>query len=243
MFAFFWHQVSVKYFSPTLLHRLFGLLFLCFSAIVSAGSKPDNITETEMALLPRYCMDTEAFKYGPQGATQSPRAAHWERLMGHGFWSLHHACYAKIYMLRSYRSGVSAATQRNMRENARSEYLYVIKNTPDDFVLLPEIYTGLGQLELQLLRYNYADIAFTKARKLKPDYWPAYSHWADYLIKTGKKLEAKELLKAGLEYSPQAKVLIDLYQRVGGKLSEIIPKTVDQTNEAVKAEITEPIVE
>ena len=68
-----------------------------------------------------------------------------------------------------------------------------------------------------------ADKAFARARAIKPDYWPAYSQWAEYLMKIGKQAEAKQLVKAGLEQAPQARMLIEQYRLLGGKPSEIVP--------------------
>ena len=200
----------------------------CMAAISCAGEKKIVATESELALLPAYCIDTEGFNYGPKGApNQSPKAAYWESIMGPTFWALHHSCWAKVAVMRSYRSGTPAHIRKATLQGAISEYMYVVNNARPDFILLPEIYTNIGDLELLLQQYKNADEAFALARKAKPDYWPAYSHWADYLIKSGKKEDAKELLKTGLEYSPQARILIESYRQLGGKLSEIVPKKVD----------------
>lgn len=205
------------------------LICWCLASVSSAGENNINATDNEIALLPPYCIDTEGFKYGPKGApNQSPKAAYWESVMGPTFWALHHSCWAKIALMRSYRSGISPQKRNSLLESAIADYSFVLKRAGPDFVLLPEIYTNIGDLELQLQRYKRANDAFELARKVKPDYWPAYSHWADYLIKSGKKEEARALLKTGLEYSPQAKVLIESYKQLGGNPSEVAPKKIEQ---------------
>lgn len=227
-------QIRSKYFFPTV-SSWFALLTLSFMATISYASSLRDITDAEMALLPRYCVDTEVFKYGAKGSpNQSPRAAYWENLMGPGFWTLHHACMAKIGLMRSYRNGVTPELRKFLRESARADYVFVIENTRPDFILLPEIYTEIGKLELQLSRPGNAEKSFAQARKLKPDYWPAYSYWADHLIASGKKEYARELLKTGLEYSPQAKLLIESYKKVGGKLADITPRSTEPASDSGK---------
>jgi tetratricopeptide (TPR) repeat protein len=204
--------------------RLALALSLMGIAGIAAANKPDNITDAEMKLLPRYCPDTMGFKYGDAYTNTSPRAGHWVALMGKGFWAMHHYCWAQINLPRAKRSGVSPQAKRGILEGVRSDYQYVLNNTTVDFIMRPEVLSRLGEVELMLANPNAANIAFSSARELKPDYWPAYSHWAEYLIRTGKKAEAKQLLQTGLEHAPNAKVLAEQYRIVGGKPSEIVPK-------------------
>lgn len=191
---------------------------------MAAANKPENITEAEMKLLPRYCPDTMGFNYGDAYTNTSPRAGRWVALMGKSFWAMHHYCWAQINLPRALRSGVSPQFKRGTLEGVRSDYQFVIAHTSADFIMLPEILTRLGEVELMLANPNGADNAFMRAREIKPDYWPAYSHWAEFLIRSGKRAEAKKLLQTGLEYTPTAKVLLEQYRMVGGKQSEIVPR-------------------
>jgi tetratricopeptide (TPR) repeat protein len=124
-------------------------------------------------------------------------------------------------------------------ESVRGDFQYVVNHSTPDFILLPEIYTRLGEVELLLARPKQANEAFARARQLKPDYWPAYSRWADFLIGSGKRAEAKEMVKSGLEYSPTAKGLLAQYKLLGGKPSEIVPKAIPSAHDS-EAEETKP---
>ena len=138
-------------------------------------------------------------------------------------------------MNRSRKAGVPAHERKAMWEAARGDYGYVVGNAPLDFILLPEIYTRIGEVEILLDHTNKADEAFAHARKLKPDYWPAYSHWAIFLMKIGRRPEALKIVASGLQYSPDAKVLLGLFRDLGGKPSDI-PKLVEkprETNDSV----------
>lgn len=201
--------------------RLFRL-FLAYSFfIISSPGIADskNTTASEMKLLPRYCPDTMAY-----GQANSPRYNQWVSVMGESFKHMHHYCWAQLSVMRAMKSSSSGQARKGLLENARADYEYVVGNSAPSFILLPEVYTRLGDVELMLRNPNGANGAFAKARALRPDYWPAYSHWAEFLIRAGKRDEARQLLKTGLEYSPGAKVLLEQYRQVGGKASEIVPR-------------------
>ena len=183
-------------------------------------------TEAEMALIPSYCKDTQGFGYGDATGNTSPRARSWVAMMGDTFWHMHHYCVALLQRNRALKAGVDPERRRGLWQSALGEYNYVLgANKDKNFVLLPEIYTRVGEAELKLSNFRGAEEAFARARKIKPDYWPAYSHWAEYLIQAGKRAEAKALVKSGLEETPQAKVLIEQYRLLGGNPAGISPKS------------------
>jgi hypothetical protein len=204
------------------MRRTFVSLILAAAAI-TAVAKPENVTDGELALTPPYCPDTQGFKYGDAYSNTSPRAAHWVGLMGKSFWALHHYCWALINLHRSQMAGVSPMIRRGMLESVINDYNYVVTNSTPDFVLLPEIHTRIGEAQLLLGNPGAAFDSFVKARTIKPDYWPPYQRWADVLIKTGRKGDAKKLVAEGLRYSPDAKPLLDQYRQLGGDPAEIKP--------------------
>ncbi|MCG2577758.1 hypothetical protein LZ012_12210 [Dechloromonas sp. XY25] len=201
-----------------------------FACIFSAGTLIVQTayafpaTDTEMALVPNYCRDTQGFGYGDATSNPSPRSGHWVSLMGKTFWAMHHYCRGLIKRNRAMKSGISHEERQHLLKSAIDEYEYVLNNNKDaEFILLPEIYTRIGEASILISNPSAAEQAFAHARQIKADYWPAYSHWAEYLIQKGKRTEAKQLVKSGLEQTPNAKVLIDQYRLLGGKPSEIIP--------------------
>ena len=199
------------------------LVILVAVSIPFAHAKPQNVTEAEMKLIPAYCPDTQGFGYGDAFSNTSPRAGHWVGLMGNSFWHMHHYCWARISMNRAQRSTTPPRRKKALWEAALSDYQYVIDHVPGDFVLLPEVYTRKGEAELLLGQPNKANEVFARARQLKPDYWPAYSNWAEYLIKVGKRAEALKVVAEGLSYSPEARVLLEQFKILGGKPSDIQP--------------------
>ena len=204
-----------------------GSLFLAISANAIAV-KPDNITEAEMALLPRYCPDTYGFKYGDSVTNTSPNAPKWVGMMGRGFWSMHHYCWALINLGRAQKPSVPAYVRKATRDYAIDDMKYVVQNTTADFIMLPEIYSKIGEVLLSLQRPQEAREAFAKARSLKPDYWPPYFHWANYLRQIGQKAQARETAEEGLSYAPQSKSLRSLLTELGGDPATVQPRAAPE---------------
>lgn len=206
--------------------------WLLGASTASMASKPDSITDAELALLPRYCPDTMGFGYGDASYNTSPNAARWVAIMGKGFWAVHHHCWALIKMRRAERPGMRAVHKQGHWRSALADFQYVVDKSPSDFLLLPEIFTWIGRTEILLDHPANAEEAFARVRAVKPDYWPAYFHWAEYLVATGRKAEALAVIKTGLQHSPHAKPLLSLFTHLGGKPGEIPPPIVKQETAA-----------
>lgn len=195
-------------------------------------------TDAERAVLPVYCKDTMGFAgYGDQYSNASPLAKAWVAKMGQTFWAMHHYCVGLVKRNRGLRAGVPPAERKYLMESAISEYYYVLNNLKDpDFILLPEIYTRIGEAQLVISNPGAADKAFSRARAIKPDYWPAYSRWAEYLMQSGRQADAKQVVKTGLEHAPGARMLSEQYRLLGGKPSEIVPAAKERVPEEAAAE-------
>jgi tetratricopeptide (TPR) repeat protein len=205
-------------------------LLVALLPLRSYAMQPDNITQAEMSLIPPYCKDANTFGYGGTADNMSPNAPKWVALMGTGFWAIHHYCWALITLIRVQKPTTPAMIRLGARKEALGDLGFVVAHSPHDFVMLPEIYTKAGQVELDLDKPRDAEASFAKARALKPDYWPAYFHWAEYLKASGHKAQAKALVEEGLSYSPDAKALQGLFKALGGD-----PKSVPSRNAGVAA--------
>ena len=143
--------------------------------------------------------------------------------MGPSFWSMHHYCWAKINQRRIFAPGTDPKFRIGLLGGVVGDLGYVINNTPPDFIMLPEIYSALGEVELLRKNPAAANGHFNTARKLKPSYPPPYQLWSEYLVATGKKDEAKALLKTGLEHNSTAASLQLMYKKLGGDPRTIVP--------------------
>ncbi|MEF8728424.1 MAG: tetratricopeptide repeat protein [Accumulibacter sp.] len=192
-----------------------------------ASGQVKNVTPAEMAAVPRYCPYTHAFGRSGLPGSPSAEAKPWVAMMGPTFWHMHHYCWGKLNLLRAMRSTATEQERNHLLGAVVGDYWYVAQRAPRDFILLPEIYAGIGEIELRRGRPQEANKVFAEARALKPDYSPGYSHWAEYLIRSGQKAEAKQLVRTGLEYNPDAKTLREQYRLLGGNPSEIVPRAKD----------------
>ena len=206
----------------TLRSCLTALLLVPLAAVTCAQS-PKDVTDGELALLPPFCYDTMNMRYGSSAYNPSPRAAHWVSLMGQSFWAMHHYCWAKINQRRIFAPGTDPKFRIGLLSGVVGDFGYVIKNSPPDFIMLPEIYSSLGEVELLRKNPAAANDHFSTARKLKPSYPPPYQMWSEYLVSIGKKDEAKAHLKTGLEHNSAAVSLQALYKKLGGDPSTIVP--------------------
>lgn len=198
-----------------------GALLACVS-LHALALKPKDITLEERALLPKYCADTMGFdKYGDAFSNTSPNAKKWVAMMGNGFWHMHHYCWARVNFSRAMRVNFPREHRQAKLKDARGDFHYVVNNAGPDFILLPEIFTWIGRVSIAMKEPREAEIAFLKARELKPDYWPPYFHHGEFLLTQGKKAEALEIVKAGLQQAPNTKSLLLLYRDLGGKPEDI----------------------
>ena len=201
-----------------------GLVLACTSiaATPCLAVKPQDVTAGELALLPPYCIDTEAFIYGHEySLNKSPRADGWVAQMGRSFWTMHHYCWGLVNLNRLRSGRANTPNRKYFAKQIVDEYLFVIHNAKSDFVLLPEVWTRIGEASLLAGEVAQALEAYAMARSIKPDYWPAYSQWAEFLAGIGKKADAAALVRSGLAHSPDATPLVALYRRLGGDPSTI----------------------
>lgn len=209
-----------------------GSLVLMSIPITAIALPPNEITSEEMALSPPYCPYAQTF-----WGSGKPESKQWRARMGPAFDAIHHYCWGQINVQRALRSSTPRQQRQHLLSTAVNDYSFVIRNASivdRKFVLLPEILTKRGDVQLLLSLPRDANKSFAEARALKPDYWPAYSSWAEYLVKVGKRSEARLLVKAGLEYSPSSRTLGELYRLLGGDPSAISPKVKEPSPDGVK---------
>ena len=167
--------------------------------------EPNGFSWGELALLPEYCRDTmQTLYYLPSNPHDSPRAPYWVSLMGQDFWHMHHYCWGLREILRHGLAGKTAEQRRNHVENALSEYAYVVRNVSPSMVLMPEVHLRIGEALLLLGDAPGASQSFATARSLKPDYWPAYQKWIEYLFGSRQYEQALQLARQGVAAAPDS---------------------------------------
>lgn len=190
-------------------------LVLCFGVndAIAQGfprAEPVGFTWGELSLLPEYCKDTQGTVWDTlgNGGPMAPETPKWVSLMGEDFYHAHHYCYGLRNILRAQAVGESTAQGKDLLRNALGEFRYMFKNTSPMMPLKPEIYLKNGEVHLKLGNIVEAGVSFEQARRLKPDYWPAYSRWADVLLGLKQHDTARKLLEDGLQHSPGQQELV-----------------------------------
>jgi tetratricopeptide (TPR) repeat protein len=170
---------------------------------VDIGKRRGSFTPGELSLLPEYCRDIQ----GTPTYDGEP-GDRWRALMGSSFAHMHHYCRGlrDMHFART-TAGLPGAHRRFLWERSIDEFNYIVRNSPRDMVLIPEVFVKIGQSSLEIGRLYEAQLAFEEARKLKPDYWPAYTIWADRLVSLQKYQPARALLEEGLIHSPASQEL------------------------------------
>lgn len=188
------------------------LLWVAFVAVGSPAALAQQdvmskgFTAGEFALLPEWCIDSQAGPYGgPEGGAglnKSPRAGHWVGLMGADFWNMHHYCYALRDMLRLEGTAATPSQKKALQGRAISDLGYVVNTSASTMPLMPEVMLKTGELHLMQGNLPAAQTAFERSRALKPDYWPAYDRWIGVLIGLKRYDTARALAEEGLKFSP-----------------------------------------
>ena len=200
------------------------LILLVFLLLIQFNSpacaqKPPNLTGGEVSLLPKYCPDTMGVRESSIDFYAAPQTQYWFGLMGKSFSHMHHYCWALVKVKRAMMPGVSPMLRRSMISNAIADHDYVVRNSPPNFIMLPEVYSKMGEAYILNGDAGNALTAFTHAIALKPDYAPPYDRWAETLEQTGNKKAALAFLENGLKYNPDSALLQAHYKRLGGSVA------------------------
>lgn len=216
--------------------RIASAVALVFALAAGAPAEAGmpTLTPGEMAMLPAYCPDTMGFGYGDASFNTSPRAGHWVALMGKSFWAMHHHCLGIYKTRRAALPGIPAQVRKHNLESAIDEFNYVIENSTPDFIMLPEVFRMRGDAQLKLGRLPDANESYAISRRHKPGYAPAYTSWADELVRTGLKKNAMALLEDGLRAAPESKDLRASYAKLGGNVEAFV-KALPAASSVAKA--------
>ncbi len=188
--------------------RSFAILMLgsvVDDATAQSALRAKELTKGEWALVPEWCIDSQDGPYGGPdygGMNKSPRAPKWVSLMGSDFWHMHHYCRGLRDILRLKQAGLSGPDRTFLIGRAIAEFEYVLGNCHPNMPLLPEVLLKKGEMHLLQQDLANAQFAFEQARKLRPDYWPAYDRWIVELVKLKRYDTARALAEEGLIHSP-----------------------------------------
>jgi tetratricopeptide (TPR) repeat protein len=187
------------------------LLALCMTASAQdiPGYPPnfDAYDPREVALLPPYCKYTQLFREKVPGGGNVEEGQRWQALLGPTFFAMHHYCWGLMKANRGMLLARNELARTTYLSYSIPEFDWVIERAPADFLLLPEVLTKKGEVLIRLGKGPIALVSLERAAELKPDYWPPYAHMSDYYKSAGNTAKAREVLKQGLSFSPEAPAL------------------------------------
>lgn len=194
--------------------KLVGLLtgaLILFSIAPAHSQWNPGGTESEQALLPRFCV----VKLRDDNASAEART--FIRQFGFDNWlHLHHYCYGLNAVNRSLKAGNLRDRDAQLRL-AVAEYGYVLRNARPDFWMRPQLNVELGRILARLDRKPEAMSAFQTALQANPAYLAGYLALVEHLRSAGLPQQAREVAAEGLRHLPEAQRLQGLYLDLGGK--------------------------
>lgn len=158
-------------------------------------------------MLPRYCKYTQLFRGKVPGGHDPEEIQRWYSIMGDTFHAMHHYCWG---LMKTNRAILLTRTRKYRLfylEDSILEFDYVLRYTPKNHVMLPEILTKRGDNLIRLDRAALGLLELARAIEAKPDYWPPYAIVSDHYKAIGDVERARETLEKGLSFSPDAKGL------------------------------------
>lgn len=205
--------------------------FLCIglmSALLSLGSPGEAFADTDainpasVVMLPPYCKHAHIYRSKIPGGNDPREVQRWQAVLGSAYEHIHHYCNGLLQTNTALLKAPTKVRRISLLEISIREFDYVIRNVPDDFVLLPEILTKKGVNLIRIDRGSEAVRVMQRAMELKADYWPPYAYLSDYYKDIGEQEKAKAVLKQGLSHSPASKALksrLTELENSGGKIS------------------------
>jgi tetratricopeptide (TPR) repeat protein len=176
---------------------------------VDIPARRGSFTPGEFALLPEYCQYQQN---SPLRAT--PRGRYWMASLGPTLEHIHHYCRGLRDMHFARTVLLSPQHRHFLWNRAAGEIEYMFNTNPPETPLMPEWLFRYGEVMIELGRLGDAKAAFERSRQLKPDYWPAYTGWADFLIRNRQFDEARALIEEGLRNIPDAPQLVQRRDRI-----------------------------
>ena len=190
-----------------------ALALACSSAFSQIGGldieRRRSFTPGELALLPEICKDIHGMP-----TYDGPRGDYWRSIIGDTLQHMHHYCRGVRDMIFARTLSMRPEHKRLLWDRAAGEMQYVIKNSPPTMMLQPELWMRYGEAQLELGNVAAAQAGFEQSRKLKPDYWPAYTAWADFLIHNKRFDDARAVIDLGLQNAPNTPQLMQRRDRI-----------------------------
>jgi len=190
-----------------------GSIAAVLLAVVCGPAQAERYTQipdSEIAKLPHYC-------WVRIKELNSPEYHQLEAVMGPDLIHTHHYCVALVYIKRYYAARDKMARASSLRD-ARNNLVYLIQQASPSYMLVPDAYLSLGEVERLDGKVGKALLNYEKAAKLNPELPRAWGALADISSDLGRQGKALEYATEGLRHNPDATGLKNRYRKYGGKM-------------------------
>lgn len=203
------------------------ILLILAVSLPAFAQKPENLTAGEIALLPAYCPDTMGFKPGVDEGWMvgklGPNAMQWVSVMGEkSFRTMHHYCWALVNERRASAAGLHWQERERLFKRVVADAGFVIQHSEPNFIMLPEVFSKIGDANVRLNNFGTAFEAYAAAIQRKPDYWLPYSRWAEALNAYKNREAALRKLEEGMRAASNQAPLRQQYKGLGGNLEKFL---------------------
>jgi tetratricopeptide (TPR) repeat protein len=155
-------------------------------------------------MLPKFCIYTQYFRDRVEGGNDQREISRWYGAMGPHFHSMHHYCFGLMKINRALILAKDQRTRQFYLSDAVSEFDFVLRGAPDEFVMLPEVLMKKGETLLRIGQVAAGLEALEKAIAIRPEFWPPYARISDHHVANGNLAKAREVLEAALSIAPDA---------------------------------------
>lgn len=163
-----------------------------------------QLAREEVALLPEFCRHTQLIieRHGSVAAQRE-----WVEQVGPSFMHMHHYCVAVVAYVRSFRHTNSINDRNGYLGFAEDNFSYVIRNAEPTFALLPEVLYRRGQTRIRMGKMSDGIKDLEDAISADPKHARAHFELSQALLGRNDRKGAEAVLRAGLEHSPESRLL------------------------------------
>lgn len=181
-----------------------GIVVWSTRADAYGGLDSYELSPDEVAVLPEFCRHTQLIISRHGSATQQQA---WVERTGASFLHMHHYCIAVVALVRSHRHNNTRTDRVGYLQFAVGNLLYVVRNSPPDYVFMPDVFFRLGQAQSRMGRHKEAMDALEETLNRSPGHARAAHELAMVYQSLGDRVKATAVIKSALEHQPDSKLL------------------------------------
>lgn len=204
-------------------------LTLAIAPSPAGASRPTTIEDHEWAMVPNWCRDAgagfsvtsnpELYQSGLAKVKDPSVRAKIMSLDRSGCGGYHHYCYALLWSNRANLDLIQKEDSQiaGLLADALGDFGFVLNASKPGCALLPDIYTKIGEIQMQVDKPGEAEANFKKALEIAHGYPQAFMGLSDLFESQGQTDKSIAVLHEGLKVNPQSNALKKKLARIEGR--------------------------